>query len=387
MKYLKSYQKHKTWNSYSPINEKLFPGILNFFKNLWAKATEELKKLGDAPTIAKVQDYVETNVMNPADKTYIFKKLLDDFDKKIKVNNEDCLNLVKDILDPQDGALGRVGLQDFYDNIIKAFGKESPTLDVVQYLLENIRNRAIKDYKYAGGPDLKIGTNPKVDDKKIILDMKDTTHLPDYKKVILAVDEKNDESGQKRKQAAMLWVNKTLVPRLDKYLDEVAIKEEDVEKYIQSKGKEVPEAEPEGGYKVGDSVMYKRDNWEKNKAQDVWDKLTDDEKKKPEDGKLKDLIDNESIGIKVIKAVEKDFVRFTDVDWIKKNEEILGKVEGEGAKAEGQEDLVKKLGEIKSKNPQDITKVSKYVDFISDEKNKDKSLEIDKIMSEGEEDA
>jgi hypothetical protein len=46
--------------------------------------------------------------------------------------------------------------------------------------------------------------------------------------------------------------------------------------------------------------------------------------------------------------------------------------------------LVKKLGEIKSKKPEDIKKVSSFVDFISDEKNKDKVAEIDKIMSEGE---
>jgi len=51
------------------------------------------------------------------------------------------------------------------------------------------------------------------------------------------------------------------------------------------------------------------------------------------------------------------------------------------AKAEGQEDLVKKLGELKAKKPDDIPKVSKYIDFISDEANKGKVEEIDKIIT------
>ena len=51
------------------------------------------------------------------------------------------------------------------------------------------------------------------------------------------------------------------------------------------------------------------------------------------------------------------------------------------AKAEGQEDLVKKLGELKAKKPDDLPKVSKYVDFISDEANKAKVEEIDKIIT------
>jgi len=50
-------------------------------------------------------------------------------------------------------------------------------------------------------------------------------------------------------------------------------------------------------------------------------------------------------------------------------------------KAEGQEDLVKKLGELKSKKPDDIAKVSKYVDFISDEANKAKVEQINKIIN------
>ena len=55
------------------------------------------------------------------------------------------------------------------------------------------------------------------------------------------------------------------------------------------------------------------------------------------------------------------------------------------AKAEGQDDLVKKLGDMKTTKPDDIKKVGTFVDFISDEANKDKVAEIDKIIGGGEE--
>ena len=374
MKHVRTYESFRNYKSYEPINEGLFGGVINFFKNLWNKATEELKKLGENPSIDKVEDWVDKNPMNPTDDTYMFKGLLDEFNKKPEANEQDCLDLIKNILDPQTGSLGAQGMQPLYDNVIKAFGNDSPTIDIIQYLMETIRNRAIKDYKYAGGPDLKVGTNPKVDDKKIIVDMKDTTHLPDFKKVILTAGQDN----KKRKQLAVDWVNKTLIPRLDKYLSETSLKDEEIEKYIQSKGKEAPEAGPEGGYKPGDTVIYKRDKFNA----DEWKKVTDEDKKKPEEGPMKDLQDKEMIGIKKVKEIKGEDVSFEDADFTKKTSDLLGAIEG--AKAEGQEDLVKKLGEIKSKKPEDIKKVSSYVDFISDEKNKDKVAEIDKIIG-GEE--
>ena len=53
----------------------------------------------------------------------------------------------------------------------------------------------------------------------------------------------------------------------------------------------------------------------------------------------------------------------------------------EEVKAEGQEDLVKKLGDLKAKKPDDIPKVSKYIDFISNDANKAKIEEVDKIIT------
>jgi hypothetical protein len=375
MKYIKQFEKFRNEKNIEKVNEEILGPIVNFFKGLWQKAVEEIKKLGKNPSVDQVEEWIDKNPMNPQDDTYIFKAVMDEFNKKPEANEQDCLDLIKNILDPQVGCLGKQGLQPLYDNIIKAFGNDTPTIDIIKFAMETIRNRVIKDYKYAGGPDLKIGTDARVDDKKIILDMKDTTHLPDFKKVILTAQQDN----KKRKQLAFDWVNKTLVPRLDKYLSE--IKNEQIDKYLETVGKEAPEAGPEGGYKTGDTVIYKREKF----VEDEWKKITDAEKLKPNEGKMKELQDKEMIGIKDIKEVKGDDISFEKGDgtlFTKKIDEILGKVEG--VKPEGQEDLVKKLGELKTKKPEDIKKVSQYVDFISDEKNKDKIVELDKIINAGE---
>lgn len=391
MKHLRGFEKFrenkKNLVNQKPVNEELiglFKGLGKLFGKIFDVAVTAMKKqLGDNPEPDKIKVYLDQNILDPSKPTFIFKAIVGPesaFFKAPTANDQSCLELIGKMIDPVSGGLGSGpdgGLQQLYDDLLKNFGKETPTLDIVKYYLETIRNRAIKDYKYAKGPDLVVGKPAVINPKDINFTLTDLTHLPDFKKILTTA---KDEKA--KRQVTLDYVNKTLVVRLDKYLSE--IKKEDVDKYILSVGKKVPEAGPEGGFKAGDSVMYKRDNWEKNKAQDVWDKLTDDEKKKPEDGKLKELIDNESIGIKVIKAVEKDFVRFTDVDWIKDNEEILGKV---ATKAEGQDDLVNTLKDVKTKNPEAIKKIDSIAKMYQEpDKNKDKITEIDKLIG-GEEKA
>jgi hypothetical protein len=378
MKYIKQFEKFRNEKNIEKVNEEILGSIVNFFKGLWQKAVDEIKKLGKNPSVDQVEEWIDKNPMNPQDDTYVFKGVMDEFTKlqETNVNDQTCLDLIKNILDPQVGCLGKQGLQPLYDNIIKAFGNDTPTIDIIKFAFETIRNRAIKDYKYAGGPDLKVGTDARVDDKKIFIDVKtDSSHLPDFKKVLAGAGQDN----KKKKQLTIDWVNKTLVPRLDKYLSE--IKNEQIDKYLETVGKEAPEAGPEGGYKVGDTVIYKREKF----IEDEWKKITDAEKLKPNEGKMKELQDKEMIGIKDIKEIKGDDVSFEKGDgtlFTKKMDEILGKVEG--VKPEGQEDLVKKLGELKTKKPEDIKKVSQYVDFINDEKNKDKIVELDKIINAGE---
>ena len=372
MKYVKSFESHRASKVGEPINEELFGGIINFFKGLWAKAMEELKKLGEDPDTTEVKDWIADNPFNPADNNYLFKNVMDEFRKKPEANDQDALTLVDSILNPETGVLGKQGLAPLYENLKKAFPPlegepASSQYATFEYFFNTIRTKAIIQYKFAAS------TDGKVDPKKINIDLKDMTHLPDVKKLLTAATD-----GKKKKDAIVNWCDKTLFPQLDKFAD--AITEEEVNKNLESRKIPVPEAGPEGGYKVGDNVVYKREKFDQVK----WDALTDDDKKKPNEGKMKEL-QAEAIGIKVVSKVEGDNIFFKDKEgkeFSKATGDILMKTEE--VKAEGQEDLVKKLSDLKNKNPENIKKVGTFVDFISDEANKDKVAEIDKIIGGGE---
>jgi hypothetical protein len=369
MKYVKTFESHRTSKNLEPINEELLGGVINFFKGLWTKAMDELKKLGEDPDTIKVKDWIANNPFNPSDNSYLFKNVMDEFKKKPEANDQDALTLVDSILNPETGVLGKQGLAPLYENLKKAFPPlegepASSQFATFEYIFNTIRTKAIIQYKFAAS------TDGKVDPKKINIDLKDMTHLPDVKKLLTAATD-----GKKKKDAIVNWCEKTLFPQIDKLAD--AITEDEVNKYLETKKIPVPEAGPEGGYKVGDNVVYKREKFDQAK----WDALTDDDKKKPNEGKMKEL-QAEAIGIKKISKIEGDKVSFEGAEFTKTMGDILMKTEE--VKAEGQEDLVKKLGDLKTKNPENIKKVGTFVDFISDEANKDKVAEIDKIIGGGE---
>ena len=387
MKHLRGYEKFKESRKISenlnPVNEeflgKLFGGLKELFGKVWDQAVAGMKKeLGKNPEPEKIKGYLDQNILDPNKPTFVFKAVVgkdSPFFKAPTANDQSCLELIGKMLDPVSGGLGsgpEGGLQQLYDDLLKNFGKETPTLDIVKYYLETIRNRAIKDYKYAKGPDLKVGKPAVINPKDINFTLADLTHLPDLKKILTTA---KDEKA--KRQVTLDWVNKTFLVRLDKYLSE--IKNEDVDKYIQSVGKEVPEAGPEGGYKAGDTVIYKRGKFN----DDEWGKITDEEKKKPEEGKMKDLQDKEMIGIKKVKEIKGEDVSFEDADFTKKTSDLLGKVE---AKAEGQDDLVNTLKDVKTKNPEAIKKLDNIAKMYQEpDKNKDKIAEIDKLIGGEEE--
>jgi len=368
MKYVRTFESFKL-NNLKPVNEELLGSVINFFKNMWTKATDELKKLGKNPSIAQIDQWMEKNPFNPTDDSYMLKSVMDEFKKKPTANDQDCLTLIDNILDPDLGALGKQGLQSFYDDLLKAFGNNLAPLNVVTYYMERIRDRAIKDYKFAGGPDLKVGVPVKLDPKKKTVDLADTTHLPDFKKVLKAATD-----DKKKRDVTITWVEKTLLPRLEKYTTEVT--DEEVEAYLKTKG-----IEPGGEYKVGDMVIYKREKF----IQSEWDALTDDDKKKTEEGKVKELSDKEEIGIKKISKIEGEKVNFEDADFTKLTGDILMKIEVVAGKVEGQDDLVNTLKDLKTKNPDSLKKIDDISKLYSDPiANKDKIAEIEKAIGTSE---
>jgi hypothetical protein len=367
MKYVKTFESYKKLRNH-PINEEFLGGLLNFFKNLWNKATEELKKMGDNPSTDDIDKWIETKIFNPSDASYLFKSVIEEFKKKTEANNEDSLTLVAQILDPETGSLGTQGLQPLYDNLLKVYGKNLAPLETIKFYFETARNKAIKDYKYGGGPEFKVGQEAKISPDAKKMDLADTTHLPDFKKVLQSAGEDN----KKKKEIALGWVEKTLTPRLLKYIQEV--KPEEVDGYLKSKN---IESTPGGEYKTGDTVVYKRDKFN----EEEWKKLTDEDKKKTDEGLMKDLQDKEMIGIKKIKEVTGDDISFEDADFKKKKEDILMKIEVD--QNEESKKAAESLGKIKD-DPEKMKTVSDLADMLQDDAKKDQVDQIKKIIS-GEE--
>jgi hypothetical protein len=200
------------------------------------------------------------------------------------------------------------------------------------------------------------------------MDMTDTTHLPDFKKVLQSAG----EDGVKRKEAALGWVNKTLTPTLLKYVEEA----EEVDEYLKSKGIEASAGA--GELKPGDTVVYKRDKF----SEDEWKKVSDDDKKKTDEGPMQDLQDKEMIGVKKVKEVSGDDVSFEDADFKKTKEDILMKVEVD--QSEEAKKAAESLGKIKD-DADKMKTVADLADMLQDDAKKDQVEEIKNIISgEGE---
>jgi len=83
---------------------------------------------------------------------------------------------------------------------------------------------------------------------------------------------------------------------------------------------------------------------------------------------MKDLQDGEEIGIKDLKSDVKEpnnpegIVEFEGFN--KKVSDLLGKIEGEIGKVDGQVELQKNLAELKTKKPDTISNIKSYTDFL-----------------------
>ena len=102
IKYLKSFESFRIQKN-EVVNEELLGGVINFFKNMWNKALDEIKKLGKNPSDDQLQEWIDKNPLNPSDDSYLLKGVMDEFSKKTDVNQQACLDLIKNILDPQIG--------------------------------------------------------------------------------------------------------------------------------------------------------------------------------------------------------------------------------------------------------------------------------------------
>lgn len=175
---------------------------------------------------------------------------------------------------------------------------------------------------------------------------------------------------------------------------EKELSKEDIEKYykeLQEKSGQTKEGEMtydkvKEFYDKKKPVLYLL----KGKTKEDFDKLTDEQKKKPGEAPASDIV-----GLKEIVALndqnKPDSVTFNDKDdkpTIKKSyAEILGPAEGtEEQRSEEAKQAAEELGKIKADSDK-MKKVANFAKFLQDEKNKDKVAEVEKILSGGQEPA
>jgi hypothetical protein len=365
MKYVKSYESFKENrksdnNESDKLNEEFLglDKLIGFFKGLFKKAGEKFNSFKGS--LEELKGKVG-ELMSPKDPNSIAIKAIEDFKKKPSANDEDCFTLVRQIMDPDDGALSDNNIAELFKTI-----KDEETRKNVQYTFEFARKETIKKIKYGGGKvdnwvigkplpkpaianDLKTGKM--VDRTPDGKDFIDKNHLPDLKNAIKGLDD------TKKKDATL------------KFLDNMANIFDTFCEAAQLEGSEEKSAE----YKVGDTVVYKREKFN----EEEWKKITDEDKKKTDEGKIKELIDKEEIGIKKISKIDGDKISFEGADFTKTKEDILMKAEG--VKVEGQDDLVNTLKDVKTKNPEAIGDINAIADIYKDkEANKEIIADIQK---------
>ena len=408
MKYIKKYESFKKQNA-EPVNEEFLGKLIGGIKGLFKKAQERSNKAKGGKEVEVIyQKYltmitselaktaqIDLNVMaaSKGDLPAAASATTNDANAKLAV---DTLKKKKVVMDQIVQKIKAMALKEM-DAILTKFGgaAANPQLKII---IDTKKDQFEMDYLNAqiayldkAGDKTMVATISKERDalsKNIENDFKDfdtakaVTYAVGDEVIYLLKDKKPEEYDKTKKpedQKAIVGVHK--IAELDG--DNFTLEDEKGEPTIKKTGKEimgkVEGGEPAEEYKVGDNVIYKRGKFN----EESWKKITDDDKKKPNEGPMKDLQDKEEIGIKKISKIEGDKVSFEDADFTKTMADILGKTEG-GAQVEGQEDLQKKLGEMKSK-PEELKKVSKYVDFMSDEKNAAKVEEIEKIIGGGQE--
>jgi hypothetical protein len=329
----------KRYSDIEPVNEEILGKIVNFFKNMWNKAIQELEKLGNDPN--DVKDYILKNTLNTKDDTNVFSQLLTDFGKLPGANDQACLDLVANMLDQDAGSLGKQGIGVMFSDK-KLQGEDMKAKRrMMEFTINSARDKTINDLKFQVDPKKRNPDN-----------LDDTNHLPDLKKAL-----KGAADDAKKKEATLNFINTKLIPTLINNVK--AVREEDVKKTLEKEGIELP-----ADFEVKDVVKYKTKKYDPNK----------DEDNQPEGGIAQGevrKIDGNNVTI---------FNNKLNAEIKKTKEEIIGKSEvTEEQKGENAKKAADQLGKIKGDEDK-MGQVAKFAEFIQNDANKDKIAEIEKIL-------
>lgn len=349
MKYMKTYESFRsskdTSSEEEPVNE-IFGAIGRFFSNMFKKAGELIRKTKGGSEVDaiynKYLDKLETELQKSAGVSLnlLAAEKQSELDRKPEQKpkqNEKEGEEAQETEEKKESLL-------FNGNLIKeaeevqaqsADVKMTPeTLKqkkaVLDQIVKKIKDMALKEMDAVltklGG----AAKNPQLE--AIISAKKDQFDLDFLNAQIKFLEEAGD---------------KTMVPNLVKQRDVVT-------KKIEKTYKDMAAMKPVE-YKAGDSVIYLL----KDKTKEDWNKLTDDEKKKPTEGKAKDIV-----GVRTIDKIDGDNFTILDKDGkptIKKTgDEIIGKSETTegGEKPEFKEgDKVKYKKKDGTENQAEVVKI------------------------------
>lgn len=429
-KYIKNFESFKNSKTEEPVNEEILGAIGRAIGGLFKKGKELINKAkGGKEVEAIYQKYLkmiqdqfasqakvnlnilasEKNTKTPMANaaTIIPKKESVQYDTSTKIFEADAnaklavdtLNQKKNIMDQIVQKMKAMAVKEM-DNILKKYGGsgKNPQLDLLIQSKKDefdmaYLNAKIGYLEQAGDTTMVAGIKKERDNiaKKIEEELTAASKAVaiDYvvgDTVIYLLKGKTKENYDPKKkpedQKDIVGVHKIDKIEGDKY----TLLDDDGKEIIITGAELISKSEnntngatKKSDYKVGDDVIYLL----KGKSMDEYNELTDEEKAKPTEGRSAELV-----GVHKIEKLEGDKVTMFDKngnEFTKTLAEIISKTDVPVApKADGQEDLVKKLGDLKTKKPEDIKKVSSYVDFINNDANKDKIEEIEKIISGGE---
>jgi len=320
----------KRYKDIEYINEEFLGKVVNFFKNMWNKTIEELERIGNDPN--SVKDYVIKNTFNLKDDTNVFSELIKNFNKQLTTNDQSCMELISSMLDKEKGSLGKEGIGVMFSDKRLQGDNMKARRRMMEYIISNVRTSMSKDIGFDEDP------------KNRNINLEDSKYLPDLKKILKISTEED-----KKKEATINYINTSLVPKLINLVK--SLREEDIRAVLEKEGIELA---PD--FKLKDIVLYKREKYN--------------------DKKDKDEQDEDAIAKGEVRKIEGDNITIFNSNLnaeIKKSKsDIIGKFDSKKD--------INILDSIKDDKDK-MSKVTKFAEFIKDDKNKDKITQIENILS------
>lgn len=295
MKYIKTFESHRTSKTSEPVNEEFLGAIGKFFGNMFKKAKERINK-------TKGGNEVEA----------IYQKYLDLISKEFAKTAKVELNLA-------------AAARENEGNNAVPTKKESLDIEGSDMITE--ADDAPADAPAAEGEEGKEGATPEVDAKTAVAQLKSKktvldqiikklkemalremdTVLKKYggaaanPQLEIIITAKKDQFDLDFMNAQISWLekagDKTESINISKQRDAIA-------KKIEADYKDFDSKKPVA-YKEGDNVIYLL----QGKTKEEWTKLTDDEKKKPTEGNAAKIV-----GVHKISKIDGDKFTLLDKD-------------------------------------------------------------------------